>query len=105
MAAQGPNNREMTMAGRAVLSLRRDKPAQAEWLCKPCGARLTPDPALAPEEPVRCPACNAKLGKAADFANPQPGFPRLRARPAPPLKTAAPAVLTPRSAKTRVWVR
>ena len=93
------------MAGRAVLSLRPAKPQAAEWLCKPCGARLTPDPHLAPEEAVRCPACNAKLGKAADFANPQPGFPRLRARPAPPVKTTAPAVLTSRSGKTRVWVR
>jgi hypothetical protein len=95
----------MTMAGRAVLSLRRDKPEPAAWLCKPCGTRFTPDAALAPETPVRCPSCNAKLGKAGDFADPQPGFPRLRARPAPPLKAAAPAVLTSRSAKTRVWVR
>ena len=93
------------MAGRAVLSLRKDKPAAREWLCKPCGTRFAPDPHLAPAEAVRCPNCTAKLGKAADFANPEPGFPRLRARPAPPLKTAAPAVLTSRSAKTKVWVR
>lgn len=55
-------------------------PAQFDWKCKPCGAGIVIDAALADEAVVRCPSCNAKLGTAADFrADPPPS--KLRARP------------------------
>ena len=96
------------MAGRAVLSLRKDKPAAREWLCKPCGTRFAPDPHLAPAEAVRCPGCTAKLGKAADFYAPTDTFARLRARPAPdkPPAPVVPQILVRRSARKKVvWTK
>jgi rubrerythrin len=38
-----------------------------QWKCKPCGAAFGVDPALDDADPVRCPACNARLGRAAQF--------------------------------------
>lgn len=57
-------------------------PPPPMWLCKPCGAQFS-----LPEGPedtvVRCPSCNAKLGKLAAF-NPTDGSaPKVRARLAP----------------------
>lgn len=49
------------------------------WKCKPCGQGFDP-PTDAPEDQdVRCPSCNARVGKVGDFAmDPPPN--RLRAR-------------------------
>jgi DNA-directed RNA polymerase subunit RPC12/RpoP len=41
--------------------------AEAVWKCKPCGAQFGVDPTLADGEPVRCPGCNARLGRAEQF--------------------------------------
>jgi DNA-directed RNA polymerase subunit RPC12/RpoP len=67
---------------RAILSLKtiplRLRP-QPHWKCKPCGATFQVSHDLADEDAVRCPSCNARLGKAGEFrANPPP--PRVRAR-------------------------
>ncbi len=52
----------------------------AKWKCKPCGAALEIKPDLAPDDIVRCPACNARLGRAEGF---RPGATaRVRARQA-----------------------
>ena len=42
-------------------------PTTPQWKCKPCGAAFAVDPALDDADPVRCPACNARLGRAAQF--------------------------------------
>lgn len=56
-------------------------PPQHDWKCKPCGTGFSIDAAVADEEVIRCPSCNAKLGTAGDFrADPLPT--RVRARPA-----------------------
>jgi hypothetical protein len=55
-------------------------PAHA-WKCKPCGTGFTPSPDLPDDESVRCPACNARLGRAADFRSDPPNLEKLRARP------------------------
>ena len=47
------------------------------WKCKPCGANVPLTGTEAPEETIRCPACNARLGTAEDFAA---NSPRVRAR-------------------------
>jgi DNA-directed RNA polymerase subunit RPC12/RpoP len=57
-------------------------PPQHDWKCRPCGAGFTPSPDLADEDSVRCPACNARLGKAVDFRSDPPNLEKLRARPA-----------------------
>jgi hypothetical protein len=44
-------------------------------------------PELADDEAVRCPSCNARLGKAAQFRTDAPDQAKVRARPGP----AAPA--------------
>jgi DNA-directed RNA polymerase subunit RPC12/RpoP len=50
------------------------------WKCKPCGQGFDPPVDAMDDEAVRCPKCNAKLGKAGDFKlDPIPT--RLRARP------------------------
>jgi len=54
------------------------KPAPT-WKCKPCGASLQVDGALADDAAVRCPSCNARLGLAADFRQEPPGA-KVRAR-------------------------
>lgn len=97
------------MSGRLVLTLRNAaqaaKPVVQTWICKPCGAKFEPPQGLADDEAIRCPACTARLGKAADFANPSPTFARLRARPAPAKPTLAPAVLVTRSKRKTVWTK
>jgi hypothetical protein len=52
------------------------------WKCRPCGTGFTPSPDLPDEESVRCPACNARLGLAADFRSDPPNIEKLRARAA-----------------------
>lgn len=48
-------------------------PASPQWKCKPCGAAFSPDPTLPDATPVRCPACNARLGRAEQFRGEAPG--------------------------------
>lgn len=48
------------------------------WKCKPCGALLEIDAALADEAVVRCPACNARLGRAEQFRASGDGAVRAR---------------------------
>lgn len=55
-------------------------PATGDWKCKPCGARFDPPVELSDEDSVRCPACNARLGPAADFRADPPRVEKLRAR-------------------------
>jgi hypothetical protein len=57
-------------------------PPQPGWKCKPCGARLDVPSEAAPDTVVRCPACNARLGRVEQFrADPSPtsGFRARRA--------------------------
>jgi DNA-directed RNA polymerase subunit RPC12/RpoP len=67
---------------RPILRLKNPPPAAApappaaaspQWKCKPCGAAFAVDPTLADADPVRCPACNARLGRAAQFRADGPG--------------------------------
>jgi DNA-directed RNA polymerase subunit RPC12/RpoP len=51
---------------------------QGAWKCKPCGARLDVAADADPDSVVRCPACNANLGKAGQFLSDPPG--KIRAR-------------------------
>jgi DNA-directed RNA polymerase subunit RPC12/RpoP len=53
---------------------------QHAWKCRPCGTGFTPAPDLAEEDFVRCPSCNARLGRAADFRADPPNVEKLRAR-------------------------
>jgi len=54
-------------------------PAQI-WKCKPCGKPFQVLSELADEDSVRCPACNARLGLAADFRADPPVLEHVRAR-------------------------
>ena len=53
-------------------------PPPTPWKCKPCGTELIPAEAVDAEGAVRCPACNARLGRLEDF---KPDG-KVRARPA-----------------------
>jgi hypothetical protein len=53
--------------------------AAPAWKCKPCGTGFQVDAALADDEAVRCPSCNARLGLAGEFRQ-DPPSPKLRAR-------------------------
>jgi DNA-directed RNA polymerase subunit RPC12/RpoP len=69
------------------------------WKCRPCGAALIP-PAEGPDdEAVRCPACNARVGRAGDFRLDPPPLERLRARAVKvvphPVAVSAPRVRPP----------
>ena len=74
------------------------------WKCRPCGARFEPPREGPDDEAVRCPACNARLGKAGDFRLDPPPLERLRARavkappPPPPAPPPRPRTRAPRSA-------
>lgn len=80
---------------RPILSLKNPPkpkappPVASRWKCKPCGALVEVAASLADDETVRCPSCNARLGKAAQFRSDGPEQQKVRARPAP--ATAAPA--------------
>ena len=54
------------------------EPPPAPWKCKPCGAALIPAEAADGEGSVRCPKCNARLGRLEDFRDSG----KVRARPA-----------------------
>ena len=70
------------------------KPAAYTWKCRPCGTAFVPPSEGPDDEAVRCPSCNARLGKAGDFRLDPPPLERLRARavkqapppPPPPLE-------------------
>ena len=50
------------------------------WKCKPCGQGFDPPANAADDEVVRCPKCNARIGKVGDFKlDPIPA--KVRARP------------------------
>jgi DNA-directed RNA polymerase subunit RPC12/RpoP len=75
-----------------VLSLKAS-PAKApvwRWKCKPCGAALEIGAELADADAVRCPACNAKLGRAEQFRGDPPDA-KVRARRVEAESTPAPA--------------
>ncbi len=55
-------------------------PKTLTWKCKPCGKPFQVLNELADEDSVRCPACNARLGLAADFRADPPELERIRAR-------------------------
>jgi DNA-directed RNA polymerase subunit RPC12/RpoP len=60
---------------------RAPEPAKAlTWKCKPCGKAFQTPAELADDESVRCAACNARLGLAADFRADPPNLDRVRAR-------------------------
>ena len=56
-------------------------PARAQtWKCKPCGKPFQVLSELGDDDSVRCPACNARLGLAADFRAEPLDLDRVRAR-------------------------
>ena len=55
-------------------------PAAYTWKCRPCGTPFIPPREGPDEEAVRCPACNARLGRAGDFRLDPPPLEKLRAR-------------------------
>jgi len=61
-------------------SLSAPAPAAARWKCKPCGTLFQVDESLAATEVVRCPACNARLGRAGQFRVETGDTPGVRAR-------------------------
>jgi DNA-directed RNA polymerase subunit RPC12/RpoP len=66
---------------RSVLTL-KSSPAKApalQWKCKPCGAAFEVAGELADDAAVRCPSCNARLGRAEQFRS-DPPDPKVRAR-------------------------
>jgi DNA-directed RNA polymerase subunit RPC12/RpoP len=82
-------------ARRPILHLKLGGPSRAEplasppapapaavytWKCRPCGMPFIPPREGPDEDAVRCPACNARLGRAGDFRSDPPAFDRLRAR-------------------------
>jgi hypothetical protein len=70
------------------------------WKCRPCGASFEPPREGPDDEAVRCPACNARLGKAGDFRLDPPPLERLRARAAKaPPPPPPPAPKPPRMAR------
>jgi DNA-directed RNA polymerase subunit RPC12/RpoP len=80
------------------------------WKCRPCGTAFVP-PAEGPDdEAVRCPSCNARLGKAGDFRLDPPPLEKLRARavkaaPPAPAPVVAPRLRGPRTRPPVVTVR
>jgi hypothetical protein len=68
-------------------------PPPTYWKCKPCGALV--EVAHNATGFVRCPSCNARLGKAEDFNAKPPLLTKLRARPGKKPAPAKPA-LAPR---------
>jgi DNA-directed RNA polymerase subunit RPC12/RpoP len=73
-------------------------PATYTWKCRPCGTAFVPPRDGPADEAVRCPACNARLGRAGDFRSEPPLLEKLRARAvkvAPP-----PTPMTVRTVRT-----
>ena len=65
---------------KTVRQLPAAAPPQVAWRCKPCGALVDLNPALADKDEVRCPSCNALLGRAEQFRSDPPQLQRVRAR-------------------------
>jgi DNA-directed RNA polymerase subunit RPC12/RpoP len=83
-------------------------PKAQTWKCKPCGKPFQVLSELADEDSVRCPACNARLGLAADFRGDPPNLEKVRARLAvepPPKPPASPRPSGSRTSSPRVFVR
>jgi hypothetical protein len=57
-------------------------PPSYPWKCRPCGAGFEVAEELVDEDWVRCPKCNARLGRAGDFRAEPPRLEKLRARAA-----------------------
>jgi len=55
-------------------------PPPPRWKCKPCGAGFDVAVTLADDDAVRCPKCNARLGRAAQFRSDPPDVDHIRAR-------------------------
>jgi len=74
-------------------------PASYTWKCRPCGAPFVPPSEGPDEEPVRCPVCNARVGRAGDFRLDPPPLDKLRARAVkaapPPVAVKAPKTTVP----------
>ncbi|MDR3511756.1 MAG: hypothetical protein P4L73_08985 [Caulobacteraceae bacterium] len=66
----------------------------SEWKCKPCGKTFQVPPELGDDEPVRCPACNARLGLAKEFRVEDPALAKVRARHV--VRTEPPPAAAPR---------
>jgi DNA-directed RNA polymerase subunit RPC12/RpoP len=56
------------------------QPGAQTWKCRPCGKPFEIAGALADDDSVRCPSCNARLGRAGDFRSEKPDLTKLRAR-------------------------
>jgi DNA-directed RNA polymerase subunit RPC12/RpoP len=54
-----------------------------DWKCRPCGTVFQVPREAGPEDSIRCPSCNARLGLARDFRQRPPNLDKLRARLAP----------------------
>jgi DNA-directed RNA polymerase subunit RPC12/RpoP len=50
------------------------------WKCKPCGAGFDVSPSLGDADAVRCPSCNARLGRAEQFRGDPAQVQGVRAR-------------------------
>jgi len=54
-------------------------PPPSAWKCRPCGMGFDVAESMADEDWVRCPKCNARVGRAGDFR--AGNLEKLRARP------------------------
>ena len=90
----------------AVSARPPEAPATYTWKCRPCGTPFVPPREGPDDEAVRCPSCNARLGRAGDFRLDPPPLDKLRARAvkAAPAPVKAP-VRTPRSGPPVVTVK
>ena len=102
-----PTERVGERADEAGMAPRPEAPAAPTpaatytWKCRPCGTPFVPPGEGPDEEPVRCPACNARLGRAGDFRLDPPPLDKLRARAVKAPPAPAPAVVRPpRSPRT-----
>jgi len=84
-------------------------PVAYTWKCRPCGTPFIPPREGPDDEAVRCPACNARLGRAGDFRLDPPPLERLRARAVkvapPPVPVKAPRPAGPVTVKVLKKVR
>lgn len=79
-------------------------PRAMTWKCKPCGKPFQVLSELADTDSVRCPACNARLGLAADFRAEPPELEKVRARLALEPAPKPPAPRSPASPRKVVRV-
>lgn len=76
------------------------EPARPQlWKCKPCGKTFEVPAELPDDEPMRCPACNARLGLAKEFRVEDLSLAKVRARP---VARHEPAPAPPKPAETPV---